>query len=429
VRRAAVNAAAKIGGDDLEQSLRAMLEKNPPIDLSRAIASALGKIGGSEALEAVSKIETSDGELARIVGEARTKIGRTIGRGAESAIDATRTVRSATPVVFHCRAGLEEILRDEIDPSLSPRIARTGAVEATLVGSMTRLRAPRVALRFTFPLRATPDKTAEAALVEAMTSDAALDLLRTFTRGAIRYRIEWSGAGHRRATTFRAAAAIARARPELVNDPTSSPWEAIVVETKRGAFVELWPRGLHDDRFEWRVAEVQGASHPTIAAALARVAEVRADDVVWDPFCGAGAELVERARLGPVHALFGTDVDTEAIERARANLAAFGAEAILAVADARTHRLATAPTLAVSNPPMGRRVLPGGVIDDLLVATLRNVSAQLAPPARIVWISPAADRTAAVAVELGLRVSLRRRVDLGGFSAEIQRFDRGMLAP
>jgi hypothetical protein len=78
---------------------------------------------------------------------------------------------------------------------------------------------------------------------------------------------------------------------------------------------------------------------------------------------------------------------------------------------------------------MGRRVLPGGAIDDLLVATLRNVSAQLAPRARVVWISPAPDRTAAVALELGLRVTLRRRVDLGGFSAEIQRFDRDMLAP
>jgi 23S rRNA G2445 N2-methylase RlmL len=270
----------------------------------------------------------------------------------------------------------------------------------------------------------TPGKTAEAALVEAMTSNAALRLLRTWTRGVLRYRIEWSGAGHRRATTFRAAAEIARARPELVNDPTSSPWEVIVVEARRSAFVELWPRGLRDERFGGRVAEVPGASHPTIAAALARVAGVRADDVVWDPFCGAGMELIERARLGPVRALFGTDVDPRALDAARANLAAANVEARLALGDARTHRLDAAPTLVVSNPPMGRRVLRGTSLDDLLEATLRNVTAQLGARGRIVWISPSPDRTASVAAAVGLRVSLRRRVDLGGFSAEIQRFER-----
>ena len=429
VKRAAVNAAGKIGGDDMEAALIARLRAGAPIDLSRAIAGALGKIGGAPSLDALSTLSSSssasmDAELARIVAEARTKLERTMGRGAESAIDPTRAAPSPTTVVFHCRAGLEEILRDELDRSLSPRVARTGAVEARLVGPMTRLQAPRVALRFAFPLEVSTGKTAESALVEAMIADATMALLRTWTRGAIRYRIEWSGAGHRRATTFRVAAAIARARPELVNDPTSSPWEAMVIEARRGVFVELWPRGLRDDRFAWRVAEVQGASHPTIAAALARVSGVRADDVVWDPFCGAAAELLERAHLGPTRALFGTDLDPTALDRARANLSAVNVEATLQPADARAHRLAMPPTLVVSNPPMGRRVLRGAALEELLEATLRNVASQLAPRGRVVWISPVPDRTAAVASELGLRVTLRRRVDLGGFSAEIQRFDR-----
>src|SRR5947207_4079330 len=58
--------------------------------------------------------------------------------------------------------------------------------------------------------------------------------------------------------------------------------------------------------FRSRVADVAAASHPTIAAALARVAGTAPDEVVWDPFCGSGAELVERGRLGSAR-LLGTE--------------------------------------------------------------------------------------------------------------------------
>ena len=74
---------------------------------------------------------------------------------------------------------------------------------------------------------------------------------------------------------------------------------SVVREKGQRATVELWPRGLPDPRFAYRVAHVPASSHPTLAAALARVAGARPDDVVWDPFVGAATELVERARLGP----------------------------------------------------------------------------------------------------------------------------------
>jgi len=38
----------------------------------------------------------------------------------------------------------------------------------------------------------------------------------------------------------------------------------------------LSPRGAADPRFTWRRADIPAASHPTIAAALARVGGVRA---------------------------------------------------------------------------------------------------------------------------------------------------------
>src|SRR5205823_12588543 len=89
-------------------------------------------------------------------------------------------------------------------------------------------------------------------------------------------------------------------------------------------FVELWPRGILDPRFAYRKHTLAASSHPTIAAALARAGGVRADDVVWDPFVGSAMELIERARLGPYGALYGTDTDAGALARARDNVGAAG---------------------------------------------------------------------------------------------------------
>jgi 23S rRNA G2445 N2-methylase RlmL len=208
-----------------------------------------------------------------------------------------------------------------------------------------------------------------------------------------------------------------------MNDPTASLWEAVVDETK-GVRVELWPRGLADPRFAYRVEQVPASSHPTLAAALARIAGVRADDVVWDPFVGSGTELVERARLGPFRLLFGTDLDERALERARANLAAAGVVAELAAGDARLFRPRQRPTLILTNPPMGRRVLnkrlTGALYDDFLA----HAAALLPPGGRLVWISPRADDTAARARSLGFTVEARHKVDMAGFWAELQAFTR-----
>src|SRR5881628_3408176 len=66
----------------------------------------------------------------------------------------------------------------------------------------------------------------------------------------------------------------------------------------------------------------------------------RADDVVWDPFVGSGVELVERARLGPVRELHGTDLDARALSAARENVTRAGISGVeLQQADARNHRI------------------------------------------------------------------------------------------
>ncbi|HEX6971782.1 MAG TPA: HEAT repeat domain-containing protein, partial [Limnochordia bacterium] len=56
-----------------------------------------------------------------------------------------------------------------------------------------------------------------------------------------------------------------------------------------------------------------------LAACLSALTLPEPDDVVCDPFCGAGALLVERALLGPVRRLLGGDLDERLLRQAQAN--------------------------------------------------------------------------------------------------------------
>jgi 23S rRNA G2445 N2-methylase RlmL len=263
-----------------------------------------------------------------------------------------------------------------------------------------------------FPLPAASDAAA------AITSAEGMAVLRGFTRGTIRYRIAIARGGHRRAEVRAIARAVAEREPDLINDPTRTDWE-VMIDDRR---VELRPRGLADPRFAYRVTDVPAASHPTIAAALARMAFLNvpdpAADVVWDPFCGSGLELIERARLGPVWRLIGTDSAPAALAAARANLASAGVAAQLVAADALAHDPGGVTTI-ITNPPMGRRVARGESVD-LLDRFVARAGALLRPGGRLVWIAPSPRRTDAAAAAAHLEVRSRHPIDMGGFSAELQ---------
>jgi 23S rRNA G2445 N2-methylase RlmL len=430
--KAARNAALALGklgelvpAADVERALVARWQAASP-SLRRALAEALGKVGGADALALLDLArnagDSDDAELARVTHEARVKIRRTLGREQPGAITDGVAPTTALRALAHCRHGLATLLAEELAQHAA-RVVDDETVSLTLRAPLSSLWSARTMLRVGFPLPAR-GADVESAVVGALASDAAWAILSRFTRGTVRYRLEWADAGHRRALTFRVAAAVAARRPQLVNDPTATLWEVVIREHGKRVTVELWPRGLADPRFAYRVAHVPASSHPTLAAALARVAGVRPDDVVWDPFVGAATELVERARLGPSRALYGTDADDDALARARDNLAAARVGAELTHADARTFTPPAPPTLIITNPPMGRRVLDRHRTGDLYRDFLAHASKIMAPGARLVWISPRADETLAVATPLGLRVTYRQRVDMAGFWAEIQSFTK-----
>jgi predicted RNA methylase len=387
-------------------ALLARVSADRPLPELRAVVESLGKIAGPAALPALAALPGGDAELQRIAGRARLRIERTALRDDPAALADDVAPERPLRIRALCRSGLETWLAEE----LGGRVLGPGAVDAVLTGTLPTAFRARTMLRFGFALAGDP--------IDALASAEAFAILRRFTRGAIRYRIAFA-AGHRRAEVMRIAAAVRARRPELVNDPKQSLWE---VEVGDGE-VLLCPKALADPRFTYRRRDVPASSHPTIAAALARAAGVRPDDVVWDPFCGAGTELVERALLGPVRALFGSDLSTGALDAATENLAAAGVTATLARADALAHR-PRGVSLILTNPPLGRRVRAD---PDMFAAFVGHAAKVLEPGGRLVWISPFAGQTVAAARQSRLAVRLRREVDMGGFTAELQILTRDLL--
>jgi hypothetical protein len=421
---------------EAERALLQAWRGTAPTELRRALADALGKVGTSPSADALGAYETEDPELRRLVARALLRLGRTAARLEASAIDDRASLDRPWPVVFRCRAGLESLLVEELGPSWSARAVEEGRVQGVLRGPLSRAREARVAMSFALVVGPVTGDDEGALVRDAVAGDDAWRLLRTFTRGPVRFRFAFESGGHRRGFVHRVADEARALRPELMNDPTSSPWEVLVRELDAGRArppskvrapaarmiaLEIEPRALEDERFAYRIADVPAASHPTIAAALARAAGLRVDDVVWDPFVGSALELIERARLGPYAALHGTDIDPAALEAARANLARAEVAATLALGDSTTQAPPGAGvTLAITNPPMGRRVARGELAP-LMDRIVHQVARTLAPGGRFVWLSPMPARTRARLEQEGLTIDLARTIDMGGFEAELQR--------
>lgn len=405
-RHTAARALAKVEPTDaIAAALVAAWDRGGDDD-RRALADALGRIGGAEAKRRLAGARDPKAVRASIILE------RTEARTQSGAIDVAATPKTPLRVRYHARRGLEAIVAMEVGEGA--RVIAPGIVEATLDAPLSRALAVRTATHVSLPIA-----DGAGSLVDRILSPATLDVLRTFTEGRpIRFRLSWAGGGKRRARAWEVAERIRDATKELVNDPRASTWEIVVGEDDA---IELVPRGWDDPRFAYRGALVPASSHPTIAAAIALVAPRRDDDVVWDPFVGAGAELVERARLGPYARLVGTDVDPKAAAAARANLEAAGVgNATIEVADA----LAWAPnerepvSLIVSNPPMGRRVQRGSH-KDVLEAFVDRAAEVLAPGGALVWTVPEPKRIRARATRAGLIHDRSWSIDMGGFPADL----------
>lgn len=433
-RRAAARALGKVTTSPaIEAALLAAFEEAASEEDRRPLAEALGKVGGEKARAALAKAGGDDRALvrARIVleREATRANAQTIAREADLAQAGVRAVR------WQVRRGLEGVLTEELvalglaRKEADVRMLAPGLLEADVARGTTfdAVLAPRIALDVALPLGPAEDVLAKdgearvaAAVARALARPGTLSTLQALTDAGgapIRFRVAFRRGGHQRATAWKIAELV-REGGALVNDPTASTWEVVVDEQGSKIRLELVPRGHEDTRFSYRGRTVPASSHPTIAAALVRVSPRRDDEVMWDPFTGAGAELVERAKIGPYARLVGTDVDEGAVEAARANL---DAAAVRSASVTRGDALFTSPagvTAIVSNPPMGRRVQRGGHLT-LLERFVEHAAEVLAPGGTLTWIVPEPRAIAEAARVAKLELERTLTVDMGGFAGEL----------
>ncbi|GAB3611569.1 hypothetical protein GCM10027414_36950 [Humibacter ginsengiterrae] len=170
---------------------------------------------------------------------------------------------------------------------------------------------------------------------------------RTFTRYALEDAV---GAAVQRVT---GAEYVSRAGG-TVTPPAARVELRIVLDGTRAILgVRPFTAPLH--RREWRTRTVPGSLHPPVAAAIARIADIRPGHVVLDPFTGAGTVLLEAARIQNDAHYLGSDRDRDALRMAHLN-AAQRPQIQWRPADARQlAQFAPRADRIITNPPWGRR--------------------------------------------------------------------------
>ncbi|MEA3187972.1 MAG: hypothetical protein QOD99_1802 [Chthoniobacter sp.] len=432
IRRYAMAALPKIGaGPGEEAELVALLRTAELAREKKFAGKALEKIGGRVTLETW---QAAPGDFSpQTAQKVQASVAR---RERPSGIRMEGTLREWDGLRIHLRGrrGLEGWVRDEVREWIARRgpvrlaEVRSGLVAITAAAPFTlaELFTLRCFGTVGFVLGVVPELE-EGKLVEALAaviaSPLSRRLLEAWTEGSIRYRLEFVGKGHRRGLVRRVADRAYALCPAILNDAQDAPWAVDIHQTEAGWSVELRPRLAPDPRFAYRRKDVPAASHPPLAACLARLAGSVEREMVWDPFCGSGLELIERGLLGGAPTLYGSDRSAEAIAIAEGNFAAAkvrGARAEFVCCDfgdfPTVKGLAPGTlSLIITNPPMGKRV----PIDNLrgLIADLFAVAAKmLRPGGRLVFANPLRMETPL------LKLQSRQVVDFGGFDCRVERY-------
>ncbi len=421
----------------LEQALLQSWQQSPQDNERRPIAEALGKVGSHAAEQLLQSVETQDVLLQKSLSKALLLLARRQSKAHATVWMMNRKHNDDLQVRAWCRHGLESLVAfafDEQKASFTVQGSGLGWVDLLLHNSPLELYKNRFALDFGFTLPVASDLSRNTAKViaETLLSPFAQSVFSTFASAPYRVRVELMNSGTQRSLQWEIAEQIAQLSKasgfDVLNDSRQADWEAVISFADNS--IDLKPKSFVDPRFFYRLKDVPAASHPTIAAALAYVAGVRKDDVVWDPFVGSGSELIERHQLGAYRQLIGSDLELAALENTRTNMECAGlpmhsSSIVLIKADALSYRPQTPVSLIVSNPPMGRRVQVHDA-EALLLAFVRRLPQILHPKGRLVWMSPFPQKLDRELRALGLTKTFHRKVDMGGFSAELQKWEGGV---
>ena len=214
------------------------------------------------------------------------------------------------------------------------------------------------------------------------------DWLRT-GEDTLRYRFSLAGARLRRESLRDLLKAVrgTLAPLGLTDSPSRYDLEVVVEAGEDATRLSLKPSFMGDPRFDYRVKDVGASIQPVVAACLARLARTAPDVVVFDPTCGSGTLLIERALLDEKARLNGLDVSPTALASAQANVAAaeMSDRATLRRGDATDASAWPDCDELLANLPFGMRTRREEMdIEELYAAVLAHAAEKLRPGGRAV---------------------------------------------
>jgi hypothetical protein len=438
IRRYAIKSLPKLEcGEREEYALLSLLRTTAIEREKKYIGQALEKIGGNATLDIVA-------EMSTLLPQTEQKVKASLARENEPSIirmDKILTEYKNLSIYLRCRNGLEDIVLNEIQHHIEKhgkfniKEIRSGLVVMTPVlpfslSDIYSLRCFSSAGFFLGLVRESNTMDSSDELASLMASPKAQSIMRILTNGSIRYRMEFVGKGHQRANIRKISDRVFSFCPDILNDPKNSPWSMYFIPTGNGLSVELRPKLTPNPRFFYREDDINAASHPPLAASMARLSrhfgnEIAGSEIVWDPFCGSGLELIERSLLGGVWKIIGTDISPDAIEACRKNFTASGLydiQSVFKCLDFRDYHEIDgfgneSISLIITNPPMGRRIrIPDlrGLITDLFSTAEKT----LKPGGRLVFPNPTIVKPSGHT----LRLEYKKNVDLGGFDCRLEMY-------
>jgi predicted RNA methylase len=391
----------------------------------KAMVEALGKSGDQGALRALNDLKQAGlGVAANVAARAKLTLERDVVRGDSSQDFCQPECLDSMGVVLWFTPGVEHVARSR-DPLLGAEVLESGVlrpegVKWSQLGRNPLWRTAGVIVhKMTDATDAkNPSKLAQslAAKADRVTASTSLGQL-----GPVRVRLGRDD-GRGRTFVWDFAAALSGIQCGLINDGRDAHWELRVV----GRYLILVPLKISDDRFAWRDETADGASDPTIAAALVDFAELKSCEMVYDPFCGAATELILAGQKVMGLRLVGSDINDRSVSAARVAISKSGLSVRVERGDALSFdscSFSGGPFDAViTNPPFGMRTVRGGA-RDLLQDFLFNIRKRLNRGGRVVLLSHAPVSTIHWAEAGGLVLSKSLPVQLGAMRCELQRFD------
>ncbi|NJM05890.1 RNA methyltransferase [Candidatus Gracilibacteria bacterium] len=227
---------------------------------------------------------------------------------------------------------------------------------------------------------------------------------------------------------------------KAVADAIGDGWNLRWRQVDDNADVEIWATLLQDElicavrlsgaemRQRGKLKHLPASLRPALAAAMVMLSRPEPSDVFLDPMAGAGTLLVERAAAGPFRAIYGGDINKEAVNAMRENAYGIKGDVTMQQWDVRKLPLDDASvTKVVVNLPFGRQIADETVIPGLYQAALGEIQRVLRPGGRLITLS-ADGRLVDEARRLtarNLRPQQRHKLVVLGQAATIGEYIRG----